>query len=406
MYLTEILNSIVVDLSGQYLGKAKDIAVALSSKAPEATSLLVDLGKGETEIVPWDRVRALEKHRVTITSKEVEAPIHAAVGESLLARGLLDKQVVDTRRAKVVRVSDLIFEGPVDSFLLVGFDVGPRGFLRRLGGETLAHPFMRILPERVVTWEDADLSALKIKSAQRPLESLHPAQIAEIVHELAPSEGSDLVESLSAAVAADTIEEVHPERQADLLEEMEPAHAADILEEMAPDEAADVLQDMAQEKAQELLGLMAEDESHDVKELLVYPEDSAGGIMTTEYVGFPPEMTAQEAIARIRGMAEELENLYYVYVTDVRGVLVGVLSLRDLIVANPQARLGEIMETKVVSVNVRQSGQEAARLVARYNLLAIPVVDDAGCLLGIVTVDDAMDLILPLAWRKKLPRMY
>ena len=175
---------------------------------------------------------------------------------------------------------------------------------------------------------------------------------------------------------------------------------------MSPDDAADLVADLSDEAREEILALMEREEAAEVQELLGYPEDSAGGIMTTEFVAVPATLTAAQTIDRLREIEPDAETIYYVYVTDDEGRLVGVLSLRDLIVARPDAPIADVMIPEPVAVAVMARQDEVAQVVARYNLLAVPVVDVEGRLAGIVTVDDAMDSILPTAWKKRLPRLF
>jgi Mg/Co/Ni transporter MgtE len=182
--------------------------------------------------------------------------------------------------------------------------------------------------------------------------------------------------------------------------------AADILEEIAPDAAADLVGDLPKERADELLSLMEPEEASDVKELLKYPDDSAGGLMTTEYVTVRTGMTVQQAIDHLRTEGAEAETIFYCYVLDENESLVGVFSLRDLIIAAPDRLVDEIMVGDVVSVQPSESQERIAHLIARYNLLAIPVVDEERRLLGIVTVDDAIDAVLPTRWKKRIPKAF
>ena len=185
-----------------------------------------------------------------------------------------------------------------------------------------------------------------------------------------------------------------PRLQVSVLNSMDDERASDILEEMVPDDAADLLADLPEERADDLLELMEDEEAADVKQLLSYPEDSAGGLMTTEFVALPHNLTAEQTIARLRGEAPDAEHIYYVYVTDESGRLAGVLSLRHLIVAPPDRPISELMIKDVISVPADTDRDELAPLIAKYNLLALPVVDEHGVLLGIVTVDDVMDTVL------------
>jgi magnesium transporter len=175
---------------------------------------------------------------------------------------------------------------------------------------------------------------------------------------------------------------------------------------MAPDEAADLLAEFSKERSEDLLGLMEGEEAEDVRSLLSYPEDSAGGIMNTEYIIIPPDLTAEEAIKYLRENASEAETIFYVYVTDPDEHLLGVISLRTLIMADPQARISSFMVKRIISVMPNEEQNEVAQLVAKYDLLAIPVVDEENHILGIVTSDDALDKIIPTTWKKRMPRIY
>ncbi|MDP3047056.1 MAG: CBS domain-containing protein, partial [Chloroflexota bacterium] len=353
-------------------------------------------------VVPWTAV-VQQKGKTLLLSVAAGAwaPHVPEAGEIWLARAVQDRRVVDAGRAKLVRVNAIAMDERDGVWLVLGIEVGARGLLERLGLPGLANALG--LKQEVVPWSDVGLTG----AHSSRLEQMHPAEIAAIVHDLPPAQGSDLVEALTDEMAADTLEEVHPDRQADLLEDMAPERAADILEEMAPDEAADVLQDMSGEKAQELLDLMEDEPAAEAAELLAHREDSAGGLMTTEYATLPPDLTAAQALDELRKRyAGERDDFHYVYITDEQEHVLGVTSLWDLIMADPAARLMDFAETKVISVRPEQEAEEAARLISRYNILAIPVVDAENRLQGIVTVDDAMDLILPEDWRGRLPHMH
>jgi Mg2+ transporter MgtE len=235
---------------------------------------------------------------------------------------------------------------------------------------------------------------------------MHPADIAEILNSLDHHHGEAVLAEVDVETAAEAMEEVDPELQVQLLEAMDDERAADILEEMDPDNAADLLGDMTPERADALLAAMEPKEAAEVRELLAYPEDTAGGIMTNEYPTVPPEMTAQEAIAYLRREAEALDEVYYVYVVDADERLLGVFTLRDLIVAAPDAPVASFAQPAAARVQLYDPQEHVARIIAKYNLLAVPVVDTEDHLHGIVTVDDAIDIILPVAWKKRLPRIF
>lgn len=225
------------------------------------------------------------------------------------------------------------------------------------------------------------------------LASIHPADLAEVLEELEDEDRTVVLRCLSDEVAADTIAEMEPEDQAAILESVGQERAGDILEEMSADDVADLVGELTPSQGSQLLDLMDADDATDVRELLEYRTDTAGGIMTTEFVAIHAHLTCQGAIDRLRSMAPEVEMTYYTYVTNEREQLVGVLSLRELIISPPGTPVRDVMRKQVVSVNVNDDQEAAAQAIKKYNLLALPVVDDDNVLLGIVTVDDAMDVL-------------
>jgi Mg2+ transporter MgtE len=264
----------------------------------------------------------------------------------------------------------------------------------------------------VIPWQFVDLletdpaRRVKLKIAYKGLAQLHPADIADIVEDLAPAERESVFETIDEEVAAEALEEIEPDIQVSIVESLDKDRAADILEEMDPDDAADILGDLEPEQARDLLARMEAEDAEDVRELLTYPDDTAGGLMTTDLVAVPPTVTAQEAIGLVRQQAAEMDNVYQVYVVDSEEHLLGDLSLRELIVAHPDTAIGRVMHRELIRGRLDDDADEIARIIAKYNLLSLPIVDDSGRLKGIVTVDDAMDVILPDDWKARLPRIY
>jgi magnesium transporter len=284
--------------------------------------------------------------------------------------------------------------------------------LRRLGLARLIPGFARRrAPDSgMITWHSIELlpemHAVRLKVPGENLTDLHPADLAEIISDLSRPQTARLLDSLDVKKLADTLEEVEPDFQASLVEAMPDEKVADVLEAMAPDEAADLLAELPRDRSREILRLMRDDDAADVRRLLAYPEESVGGIMTTDYFAVRAEMTAQQVLERLQQSPHEVEALVYMYVTDPDGRLVGVFSLKALVVARPSTRVAEFMVGRFVAVGPQDSQDHVAQLVSKYNLSAIPVVDDQGRLEGIVTADDALDKILPTRWKKRLPSFY
>ncbi|MCC6347858.1 MAG: magnesium transporter, partial [Nitrospirales bacterium] len=324
-------------------------------------------------------------------------------------RDILDRQIVDANGAKVVRANDLRLEGYEDDAVLVAVDVGMRGILRRLGVEHGSEELLRLfntsMPYNLISWNyiqhlKPKLHTITLTVPRQMLSELHPADIADLISQVSREEGVHLFRDLDIETAAEALSELQPEMQAQLLSAMDLEKAADIIEEMPPDEAADVLSDLPTEKAKEILEHIEREEAEDIQELLAHEEDTAGGMMTTEYVAYPPDTLVRDAIDRFRKDGGEIESVYYVYVTDEREKLIGVTSLRELLLADPAAPLSGIMETKLKTVPPEADEMVAAEIVSKYNLVALPVVDSKGCILGIVSVDDIIDRILPPAAKR------
>ena len=413
-YLSEIQHRRIVDQGGAVVGKLVDVAIIPKEQFPAVQWAVVGGPDGErtlrwTDLEPAGRQYRLVQGAGGAGAVAVELPPEAL----RLARDLLDKQIVDTHGAKVVRVNDLQLEDTGGQLRLVGADVGLRGLLRRVGGEQVAERLAGIvgrkLPRGIIPWHlveplEAAQANVRLTVPHQKLALLHPADIADIVEEMTADERRAVFEQLDIETAAEALGEIEPEMQVSIVDDLDEERAADILDEMDPDEAVDLLQDLSAERREELIDLMEQEESDDVAELLAYPEDSAGGIMTTDFVALPRELTAGQAIERLRELQPDPSAAYYLYVVDAEGRLDGNVSLRDLVVARPETALAEIMNPNALRVRADTSKEDVASLIAKYDLLALPVVDARRKLLGTVTVDDVVELMLPRGWKKRSQR--
>ncbi|OLD52282.1 MAG: magnesium transporter [Chloroflexi bacterium] len=408
-YLSEIQHRTVIEPNGDEVGKLADVAVVPQGQFPAAQWAILATPNGE-KVLRWADL-APEIGHFRLRSRLANTPDQQLPAEALrLARDLLDKQIVDTHGAKVVRVNDLQLSEVEGQLRLVGADVGMRGIFRRIGAERLAERAAGIvgrkLPRGIIPWhlveplQSAD-AAVRLTVPHAKLALLHPADIADIVEEMTADERVAVFEQLDAETAAEALAEVEPEMQAAIVSDLDEERAADILEEMDPDEAADLLQDLPEERREELVELMEKEEKQDVEELLTYAEDSAGGIMTTDYVALAGGLTAAQAIDELRVRKPDPQLTYYLYVVDDEGRLEGVISLRDLVVAPPETKLTAAMDPHVLKVEAETPKEEVASLIAKYDLLALPVVDARRKLLGTVTVDDVVELMLPRGWKKR-----
>jgi magnesium transporter len=411
-YISELIGAPVRDPDGRVVAKVSDLLVAADADYPSFDALALKPRKGDTRTVPWSAVQVRDDGGVALLTDLSDAPLFDPPPHELsLARQVLDHQIIDVNGVRVVRVNDLQIARANGNYRLVGVDISTAGLLRRLGaGRMLGALGVRLTP-KAIAWEaiepvESGTADVKLKISHEDLAKLHPSDIAQIISQLDQRHVHEVLATLDDEAAADAIQEVSPDLQLALIRGMEPERAADILEEMGPDDAADILGDLEPERAQDLLSRMDSDEADDVRELLTYDDESAGGLMTNEMVTVPPSVTAEEAIRLVRRQAAEMDNVYYVYVVDDNAVLLGELSLRELIVAHPNAPIGRVMHRELIRGRLGDSQEEVARIIAKYNLLSLPIVDDIGRLMGIVTVDDAMDVILPDDWKARLPRVY
>jgi CBS domain-containing protein/sporulation protein YlmC with PRC-barrel domain len=409
IFVSEVYKKPVLDQTGEEIGKLKDIIVGLGEPFPAVTALVVS-GR-DTYVLPWDMVNLFNR-RVISANVRVDGlkPMTVAPTDILIYRDLLDKQIVDINGAKLVRVNDLELGDVNGKLCLVAADIGLRGLLRRLGlekkGEQLSSVFKHKIQQKLISWSyvqtvEPKLARLTLTVSRQKVASLHPADLAEIISEVSQKERTAIFGSLDVDTAAEALHELEPSVQADIIDDMSKERASDILERMPPDEAADVLGDLPEAKAQELINLMEKEEAEDVQELMEHEEDTAGGLMTTEYLSFPPDMTVEEAIRELRLEAPNVETIYYLYIVDHEEHLIGVLSLKNLILAVPQTLLSDIMTTPAKTISLDAEQKDVAEFISKYNLLAAPVVDETMVMRGIVTVDDVVDFLLPTASRKK-----
>ncbi|GCE47903.1 Mg2+ transporter MgtE [Thermosporothrix hazakensis] len=432
IFLSELLRQHVYDAEEKRVGRVHDVCISLNETFPVVTALVLRGNTGSRDIiVPWKQIRTIEEFPIHLTVKQDKIDSYIpADNELLLKRDILDKQIVDTQGFRVVKVNDLKLAQIKKTGRLVGVDISLSGLLRRLGLQAALDKLNKVMPrsleERTITWNYVEpIQVVQVGAGQtgamRPvmatsrastavgsagivpqvqlnvshtkLADLHPADIADILEQLDVDEAGAMLDRLDMETAADALNEVEQFRQGELLGEMTPERASDLLERMPPDDAADILANLPQKDAEYLLDLMPEDESQPIRDLLRYGARTAGGIMTPEVLSLQQDFTVEETLRYLRQHSEHLEMVYYLYVVDEERHLRGVVSLRQLVVADPSTRIDELMDEEVIRVNVDTDQEEVADLIAKYDLLGVPVVDAENRLVGLVTVDDVIDVI-------------
>ncbi|MBM6953022.1 magnesium transporter MgtE N-terminal domain-containing protein [Enorma phocaeensis] len=407
-YLSEMLKLPVIDSNGEELGVVNDLGIATGEVFPHVTSLAFQ-GPAKTPfMISWRKyVDHFDNTGVYLKTPQTDVRFsYLQPDEVLLARDIMNKQIVDTQGLKVVRVNDLKLSASGENQLrLLGAEVGARGLLRALHPalERVASRIAKLvgkpLPEHIIAWSYMDLlerstQQIKLSVSHKTLDELHPADIADIIEQLDPRLRGEVFAQLDTAQAAEAISEFDDdELVAEVLEGMSDRDASSMLALMDPDDAVALIEELDYEKAEKLLRLMGVKEERAIRNLLGYEEDTAGRIMTSEFVALPATATVADAIEGLRKLDEDFESVYYVYTTDPTGALTGVLSLRTLIVADHDARLDSLAYRDVVWVAPDVDQEDVAEEMSKYNLAAMPVCDENRHILGIVTVDDAMEVM-------------
>jgi magnesium transporter len=411
LYLSQVLGRPIRDMEGEAVATIKDVIVRLGEDDHPPVTGFVARYRRRDFFLPRYRVSNFNGHGVRLNADILDLrPFGRRESEVLLARDVLDKQLIDVDGKRIVRVNDVQLIEAAGEWRVTGADVSLKGLWRRLMPAGFAGSAKAV---EVIDWADvgylaSDATTVRLKSSSDKLGRLHPVEIARLAEAMSYHHGSEIVEALDDETAAETLEEMPAEHQARIIGEMDEDRAADILEWMSPDEAADVLGDLPEDKAEDLLSRMEGEEQADVAELLPYEDDTAGGLMTTEFLALPKDLTVGAALARLREMAETPNMIYYIYVVEEEDSwkLCGVIALRSLILADPSYPLQEVMRDEFQSAHPDDSAREVAEKIAEYNLLALPVLDNTGDILGIVTVDDAMEMLLPKGWRQRLPKIF
>lgn len=407
-FLSDLLQKKVISASGRVLGRVWDLVVDLDLPEPEVMKLVFrpSLLSRRRSCVPWKAVSDVLPKVITL-QPNAEPPQEMVEGESseiLLRDYLLDKQIVDIHGAKVERVNDLQFLRENGKLLLVQVDVGVRGLLRRLGWERgvvrFAEWFFDYAPkDRFISWSFvqplADPDRLRLEISQDRLASLHPADLADIIEDMDVHERAAVVESFREEVIADALEEIDPKVQVSIITSIEPERAADIIEEMSPDEAADLIQDLPGETAHGILQELDDEYEKKVRGLLVHEEDEAGGLMSTQFMALPPTSTIVDALAYIKRHADEMDVIYYIYVVDDESRLLGVTNLKELLSNEIFTPLERIMTTRLITANPNDEAEHLSGMFGKYGFRAIPVVDAANRIIGVVRFKALLEILAP-----------
>lgn len=411
-YLSRVLGRKVLSKSGKVLGKIQDILVDVSSTNPQVNSLKIK-NAGESHLIDYSRISVSEeKGQYVFKCGDEEATVTELKDNTIFLRyNVLDKQLVDIDGRKLVRVNDVRLVVLATGTFVVAVDVGFEGLLRRLGAakpvKKILSPFKLNIPSKLILWNEVETidfgqAGLKLSSPYSKLSTLHVSDLADIIEDMDSKIQSEIFASFDEEKAADIMEELEPKAKIQILNGMSIEKAADVLEKMPSDEVADILDEMPDDKAEELLEEMNLKSRKEVRDLMEYEDDEVGSLMTLDFFSFKKNTTVNDTIQKLRKLKPEADSVYYLYVTDEKNKFVATVSLRDIIISQPETKLSEIMNEKAIYVTDTENIDCIAEIISKYNLLAVPVVDKDMKMVGVVVIDDVVYNLMKASRRKRL----
>jgi magnesium transporter len=422
-YLSQLIGRPIRNRAGDSVARLRDVVIDLTQDStkygPVIKGLVARTGRRKAPFyLPIAQVDMLADEGALLNSARFDLePFERREGEMVITKDLWDRQIIDLKHRRILRVNDVMIEQTPDSgttgWRIAGVDVSMAGLARRLKlGKLLSIVRPNSSQASLVEWRDLDIFGTSMTGGvalkHHKLAHMHPVEIARITDAVSYHQGAEIISSLDDTLAADTLEEIESSRQIDIVEQIPNERAADIIEEMAPDEATDLMAELSEEKAGALLEEMDDEEAADVRQLLRYPDHTAGRTMTTDFVRVQPTMTVADVIDANRHLFLSTDLIYYMYViaSSDSNELVGVITVLDLLVNGRDDKVADFMLTEFLSVRPGEHEREVARKMAEYNLLALPVVNRNNQLLGVITIDDALDSLLPDGWKKRIPRIF
>ena len=407
LHLSSLAGRPLRDSDGERLGKVEDVIVRLGGTGyPPITGLLVKVA-GRTSYLGMDRILSIGADGVVLRKAKLDLRrFERREEEVLLRRDVLDRQLINVDGARLVRANEIELADLAGSWRVVGVDTGPRGGIRRLLPKPIGE---RIATGEFLDWASVEpfvghVPTVRLRIPHPKLAKLHPAQIADLVEAASRREGEEIIKAVGEddrELEADVFEELDEHHQREFLNDRSDEQIAAILARMAPDDAADAAGELDEERREGVLALLPVSHRIKVRALLGYDPAEAGGLMSTEYVSLRHNTTARDALDAVRLSKIAPELLTAVFVTSPDGALEGSVALATLLRAEPDRRLSALVKHELPTLRADASFEEVARLMADFNLTCVPVVDDRERMLGVVTVDDVLEAMLPRGWRRR-----
>lgn len=409
VFYSQLKGKAVVDCHEKVLGKIRDFQFVDGMEYGKITHLIYFSKDKEFKKIPWKFIKEIKEKRtkkrdieIVLNCSKTQLSYEAIKQSDPIVSNLLDKQIVDVDGQKIVRVNDILLAKIKNKFGVVAVCVGTRSLLRVLGLQGKKNMFGE---ERIISWSsveslDEELHDLHLKYQKSKIADLHPSDIADIIEDLSHDERELIFDSLGKAKAARTLAEVEPEVQSTFLKNLKIARIVDILQNMPAHESADILSLMHEKRVKSILGNMKGPKVKKIREILEYPEESAGSIMHTTFVAIPKSYSVEQTIEYLRRAKPPSEKIYHLYVVDSRNKLMGVLSIRSLLTAGPKQKIAKLIQTKIAKVRLNTAKKDVAHILTKYNLFAVPVVDMKNELKGVVTVDEVLEEVMPKSWKR------
>ncbi len=406
LHLSLVLSGALRDSDGARLGRVDDVIVRLEGSGyPPITGFLVTVA-GRRSYLPAERVAKVEARAVTLSKAKLDLrPFSRRPEEVLLKHDVLDHQLINVEGARLVRANEVELARLEGWWRVVGVDTGPRGGLRRLLPKRIGG---RIATGDFLDWASVEpfageTPAVRLRVLHPKLAKLHPAQIADLVEAASHDEGQEIIEAVGAdaELEADVFEELDAQHQIEFVGQRSDEEVAALLSRMAPDDAADLVAELPDERREPVTEHLTPSQRRKVRALLGYDPAEAGGLMSPDFVSVYRHATVAEALDRVRRSALPDENLATVYVMDAKHRFAGSLQLPALLRADPEATVVDLELADVPYLRPEADFEEVARLMADYNLTAAPVLDREERMIGVVTVDDVLEVLLPKGWRRR-----
>jgi CBS domain-containing protein len=402
--LSSLIRSPMLDRAGEKLGRVEDLIVRLGEPGlPPVTGLRARIG-GREFFVPSERVASLEPGQVRLSGEKLSlASFERREGEVLLREDLLGRKLIDVQAARLVTAHEIVLSCIEGRWRVAGIDPRPRRARRRLFGGRA-----RPAEPPILSWSELEpfvghVPSSRLRLGRRHLARLHPAQIADLVEAASHEEGEEIIEAVGSdrELEADVFEELDKEHRLEFISERSDAQAAQLIARMAPDDAADLIADIDQERRLPILERLPYAKQRKIRALLGYNPATAGGLMSPDLVAVEATISVAAALGLVRGADVPPEAATTVYLTDEQGHLVGAALVVALLRADQDRAVCDVADLDAPCVRTDEELPEVARLMADFNLTMLPVLDEASRAVGVVTVDDVLELLVPEEWRRR-----